>query len=60
MSIGTLIVQSALVLWQKAEGSGSTGSPIGQKEEGKRLTGQGFRIWLCPNRLGDCHNRNYT
>jgi len=23
--------------------------------EGRRLTGQGFNRWLCPNRLGDCY-----
>jgi hypothetical protein len=28
----------------------------GQKAEGKRLTGLGFSIWLCPNWLGDCYN----
>ncbi len=28
----------------------------GQKAEGERLTGKGFRIWLCPNRLGGCYN----
>ena len=31
---------------QRAEGS---------RAEGKTLTGQGFRILLCPNRLGDCY-----
>jgi hypothetical protein len=28
----------------------------GQMAEGKKLTGQGFSIWLCPNRLGECYN----
>ena len=24
-------------------------------QKGCILSGQGFRIWLCPNRLGDCY-----